>query len=104
MSEYDKNATAGEPESTPKIGKHIIEEPQVFQNDNVGFPGPDDKKKKVGKKKQITITFRENRTFELNLGHEVMRFVGRETKPVDAGILKHPAFIQARKDFNIKGI
>ncbi len=68
------------------------------------YPVAIEKKKKVGPRKSITITFRENRTFELNLGHEVMRFVGRETKTVDVSILKHPAFIQARKDFNIKGI
>ena len=75
-----------------------------FDDEDIIIPRPVDKKKKVGPLKKITITFRENRTFELNLGHEVMRFVGRETKTVDASILKHPAFKQARKDFNIKGV
>jgi len=68
------------------------------------YPAAIEKKKKVGPRKSITITFRENRTFELNLGHETMRFEGRETKSVDKELLKHPAFIQARKYFNIKGI
>ncbi len=91
----DKNSSAGESVDTPKIGKHVPERYPASEKPKDKFPA---------KKKQITITFRENRTFELNLGHEVMRFEGRQTKAVDVSILKHPAFIQARKDFNIKGI
>lgn len=68
------------------------------------FPTEVRSRKVPAKKKQLTITFRHNRTFELHIGHEVMRFEGRQTKAVDISILKHPAFIQARKDFNIKGI
>lgn len=88
------------------------EETQVFQNPNlvdfdgedIIIPRPTEKKKKVGSRKSITITFRENRTFELQVGQETMRFEGRETRVVDKELLKHPAFIQARKYFNIKGI
>lgn len=71
---------------------------------DIVIPKPAEKKNKVGPKKSITITFRENRTFELQVGQETMRFEGRETKQIDKGLLEHPAFIQARKYFNIKGI
>ena len=67
-------------------------------------PVPTVKKLKVGPKKKLTITFRHNRTFELHIGQEVMRFEGRETKQIDKSILEHPAFIQAKKYFIIKGI
>lgn len=104
----DDNTTAGKPDNSPQIGKQLKagleDDVQVFHNPNVDFPEPEDKKKQVGKKKQITVTFRENRTFELQVGQETMRFEGRETKQVDKELLKHPAFTQARKYFNIKGI
>ena len=69
-----------------------------------GYPPPKEKKFKVGKPKKITITFRHNRTFELHIGQEVMRFEGRETKWVERDLLNHPSFIQAKKYFIIKGI
>ncbi len=75
----------------------------TFLNNNV-VPGPVDKKKQVGKKKQVTITFRENRAFELHIGQEVLRFEGMESKQIDKDLLEHPAFKQARKYFTIKGI
>ena len=58
------------------------EDGMVLDDEDLIFPRPKEKKFKVGPKKSITITFRGNRTFELNLGHEVMRFEGRETKTV----------------------
>ena len=68
------------------------------------IPKPKEKKSKVGTPKKVTITFRHNRAFELHIGQEVMRFEGRETKPLDRDLLDHPAFIQARKYFIIKGV
>ncbi len=69
-----------------------------------GYPPPIEKKKKVGLKTSITITFRENRTFELHIGQEVLRFEGMESKQINKDLLEHPAFKQARKYFTIKGI
>ena len=75
----------------------------VFDDEDIVIPKIN-KKKKVGKSKEVTITFRHNRTFELHIGQEVMRFEGRETKQVDKDVLEHPAFIQARKYFITKGV
>ena len=69
-----------------------------------GYPPPVEKKKKVGKPKKVTITFRHNRTFELHIGQEVIRFEGRVSKDIDKDLLDHPSFIQARKYFIIKGV
>ena len=68
------------------------------------YPPPTEKKFKVGTPKKVTITFRHNRTFELHIGQEVMRFEGRETKDIDKDLLDHPSFKQAQKYFIIKGI
>ena len=75
-----------------------------FNDENTAIPKPVEKKKKVGVNKKVSITFRHNRAFELHIGQEVMRFEGRETKPIDKGLLGHPSFIQARKYFIIKGV
>lgn len=67
-------------------------------------PPKKDKKSKVGKPKKVTITFRANRRFELQVDRTFMVFMGRESKEVDIDLIEHPDFQNKRKYFSIKGI
>jgi len=61
--------------------------------------------KPLAKEKKISITFRENRKFDLHIGaRQMMTFGPRETKQIPVSWLKHPGFIQAAKYFIIKGV
>ena len=61
-------------------------------------------KAKVKPVKMVTITFRENRAFELYVGHKYWRFEGRESKQIPVELLKTDAFKQASKYFSVKGV
>lgn len=69
--------------------------------------------KKVGEKHKadvapsmnnITLIFRQRRSFELYIGRNVYFFGPNEAKQVPADILEHPDFIPVRKYFTIKGV
>ena len=56
------------------------------------------------KSKTVTVTFRENRKFDLHVGREMVTFMGRESKKIPASWLNHQGFIQVRKYFVVKGV
>lgn len=63
---------------------------------------------KVGKEpdkvpvKMATVTFKENRKYDLHIGRKVVVFKARETKDIPAAYLLHPDWKQASKLFLIK--
>lgn len=59
---------------------------------------------KPTKEKLITITYRENRKFDLHVGRDMVTFGPRETKSIPVSWLKHRDFAQAKKYFIIKGV
>ena len=67
-----------------------------------------DKSNVVGKKpvnvedKMVSVTFKENRKYDLHIGRNVIVFLARETKEINAKFLTHPDWIQAKNLFNIK--
>ena len=63
-----------------------------------------DLRPKIKPVKTVTITFRENRAFELYIGHKYWRFEGRESKQIPIDLLKTDAFKQASKYFSVKGV
>lgn len=62
---------------------------------------PEIKKKETVK--TVTITFRENRTFDLHVGRDIKQFGPRESKPIPVTWLKHRDFMQQKSKFIIKG-
>lgn len=58
--------------------------------------------KEVKKKKQASLTFRENRKYDLHIARQVITFRGRETKTVPQSWLNDKDFNQVRKNFVIK--
>ncbi len=59
---------------------------------------------KVTTVKTVTITFRENRSFELHVGRQIKKFGPRESRPIPITWLKHRDFIQQKSKFIVKGI
>ena len=67
----------------------------------------EDDSKKIEKKEEkftqtkdrVKITFRQNRTFNLHLGRDVIIFSGRETKEIDRSLLSHKDFTDAIKEY-----
>lgn len=53
---------------------------------------------------RVSITFLEDRKFELFIGGEQFSFMGTETKEMPASYLGHPDFIQQSKYFSVKGV
>ena len=53
---------------------------------------------------EISLTYRKNRSYELHLGKEVIKFLPKETKILSREILDHKDFEQAAKNFVIKEI
>ena len=52
----------------------------------------------------VTLVFKENRTFELKIGRNVIAFHGQEAIDVQRSVLDHPDFTdEIRKYFVIKG-
>lgn len=60
--------------------------------------------KKVKKKETVTITFKQNRKFDLHVGRNMETFRGRESKAIPKEWLKHPDFKQVQKYFIVKGV
>lgn len=58
----------------------------------------------VKKTKEVTVTFRENRKYDLHVGRNMITFLARETKKIPADWLKHPDWKQASKLFVVKGV
>ena len=54
--------------------------------------------------KKVSITFTENRKFELFIGKEQYTFMGAETKEIPVKYLGHPDFLQQQKYFTVKGV
>lgn len=55
-------------------------------------------------KETVTITFRENRKFDLHIGREIKVFRGRESKPIPSSWLNHKDWVSAKKYFIVKGV
>jgi hypothetical protein len=70
------------------------------------LPREEEKKNEVSKKpvKMVTITFRENRKFELHIGREITVFLGRVSKQVPASYLQHKDWKNVSKYFIVKGV
>lgn len=86
-----------------EVVEAIIEEEPDKEVD-MTVPKKKPKKSKVGKPKKFTITFKENRRFEMTVNREFYVFEGRQSITVDADFLDHPDFQNKRKYFSIKGI
>ena len=54
--------------------------------------------------KEVSITFKGTRKFDLHVGREMKTFKGRETKKIPADWLNHPDFTQVKKYFIVKGV
>lgn len=54
--------------------------------------------------KNATITFKENRKYDLYVGREGITFRGKETKQVPISWLTHKDFIQVKDYFLVKGV
>lgn len=57
----------------------------------------------VQKIKQIAITFKENRKYDLHIGRDMITFKGREEKLIPRTWLAHPDFKQAANLFIVRG-
>jgi hypothetical protein len=68
------------------------------------YPASVSEIKKVETIKMVTVTFRENRSFDLHVGREIITFGPRETKPIPVTWLKHRDFLQQQSKFVIKGV
>jgi hypothetical protein len=56
-------------------------------------------KEKFCATKDYTVTFRQNRTFELKLGRNEYRFTGRESKNMSKEQVDHPDFTEELKKY-----
>lgn len=75
------------------------------QNDNVTFIPKNYSKDVTKKMKEVNLTFKYNRSFELHIGRKTYKFTGRENKNFPSSILEHPDFTETiRKYFVIKEI
>ena len=56
------------------------------------------------KGKEYSLTFKENRSYELHTRNSVIRFEPRETKTVSESVVLDPDFSQSEKYFIVKEI
>ena len=67
-------------------------------NKNDFYPPDPPKDKTVEKegeeKKEVSLTFKENRAYELHIGRQIYRFEGRESKIVPRSVLVHKDFTE----------
>ena len=56
------------------------------------------------KEKMYSVTFRHNRSFELHIRKNIMRFTANETKILPDSIINNPAFQQQKNNFSIKEV
>lgn len=63
---------------------------------------PEDNEKVV--KEKVSVTFRENRKFDLHIGREVVTFKARERKDIPKEWLKHRDWQNVSKYFVVKGV
>lgn len=54
--------------------------------------------------KMVTVTFRDNRKFDLHIGREMVTFKGRETKSIPSAYLTHKDWVQVKHLFVVKGV
>lgn len=43
---------------------------------------------------EVILTFKENRAYELHIGRQIYRFIGRESKSVPSSVLVHKDFTE----------
>ena len=66
---------------------------------------PETPKDKTVEKEEVTLTFKENRSYELHIGRSIYRFKGRESKRVPSSILAHKDFTErVSKKFVIREV
>ena len=71
----------------------------------VSEPDKDLRFPKLEKPDRISVTFKENRSFELHIGNSITRFEGRETKILSKKVTEHKDFTDAMsKKFVIKEV
>lgn len=63
-----------------------------------------EKPKKLSICRDIEVTFKENRKFDLHIGRRMLTFKGRETKSIPKEWVKHKDFLQVSKLFIVRGI
>jgi hypothetical protein len=68
------------------------------------FSGEMKPEKKKGAVQMVTVTFMENRKFDLHIGRSIMTFMGRETKQIPAEWLNHRDWQNIKHYFGIKGV
>jgi hypothetical protein len=56
------------------------------------------------REKMVTITFRDNRKFDLHIGRNMVTFNGRESKPIPSSWLTHGDWQNVKNYFLIKGV
>lgn len=54
--------------------------------------------------KKVSVTFRENRKFDLHIGRKMVTFMGKETKKIPVDWLKHKDWLNVSKYFIVKGV
>lgn len=52
----------------------------------------------------ITVTFRDNRKFDLHIGRNIETFTARQTKKIPRSWIKHKDWQNVAKYFVIKGV
>jgi hypothetical protein len=68
------------------------------------FSGEMKDEKKVGASTTVSVTFLENRKYELHIGRSEITFMGRETKQIPAEWLDHIDFQNVKHYFAVKGV
>jgi hypothetical protein len=68
------------------------------------FSGELKPEKKKATEKQVSVTFLENRKYDLHIGREMITFFGRETKQIPGEWLKHRDWQNIRHYFAVKGV
>ena len=71
-----------------------FEHSEIFEEEKVGKDFPIHKpSKKISK--NVLLTFKENRAYELHLNRKIWRFVGRETLSIPRALLEDKNFTEA---------
>lgn len=79
-----------------------MEEPQEYTGD------ADEQKRSRRKRAEmptdVTVTFRQNRKYDLHIGREMVTFRGRETKKIPASWVAHKDWDNVSQLFIVKGV
>jgi hypothetical protein len=68
------------------------------------FSGEMKTEKKKGASHTVTVTFLENRKYDLHIGYDMITFMAHETKQIPAEWLNHRDWQNIKHYFGIKGV